>query len=134
MNTGRAGPLEANRLEFLAERQHAVFANVESIVVEEKFFRLREHLVRLLEFAGYAVHRTDAPGVPGKRLRPETESTQSRTSARGVKGNVRIQQERNIVIFDFEMLLVNLGGEGQRIQLGRLQHGPRGIVHHFSVF
>ena len=88
VHAGGAGPLEAHGLEFLAERQNAVLADVESVVVEEKFLRLREHLVRLLEFARHVFHRAHAPGVAGKRLRPQAKSTKSRASARGVERNV----------------------------------------------
>ena len=38
----RAGPLKAYGLEFLAEREDAILANVERVVVEEKFLGLRE--------------------------------------------------------------------------------------------
>src|ERR1700733_13267862 len=107
----RAGPLKADRFEFLTERQHAVLTDVESVVVEEKFLGLRKHFVRLPEFARYVFHRAHAPRVAGKRLRPQAERTKSRTSARGVERNVRIQQERHIVFFDREMFLVNLGRE-----------------------
>ena len=89
MDARRAGPLEADRLEFLAERDDAVLANVERIVVEEEFLGLREHLVRLPEFARHVFHRAHAPGVAGKRLRPQAEGAKRRTSASGVERNER---------------------------------------------
>ena len=130
----RAGPLEADRLEFLAESDDAIFANIEGIVVEEKFLGLREHLVRLLEFARDALHRSRAPRVAGKRLRPQAESTQRRTSARRVEGNERMQQERDIVLLDRQVLLVHFGGKRQRVELFGLHQRPRRIVHHLAVF
>ena len=84
-----AGPLESHGFEFLAQRDDAILADVEGVVIEEKFLGLRKHFVRLLEFAGHIFHGTHAPGVAGKRLRPEAEGAERRTAARGVKRNVR---------------------------------------------
>ena len=122
-----AGPLESHGLEFLAECEDAILANVESVVVKEKFLRLRKHLVRLPEFPRNILHRAHAPGVAGKRLRPQTKSAKGRASSRGVKRNVRIQQERHIVFFDREIFLVDLGGKWQRVQFRGLQHGRCGL-------
>jgi hypothetical protein len=73
VNAGRAGPLKAHRLEFLAEREDAILANVEGIVVEEKFLGLRKHFVRLLELAGHRFNAAHAPGVTRESLRPQAE-------------------------------------------------------------
>src|SRR5580700_9892671 len=97
MDACRAGPLEADRFEFLAKSQHAILADVEGIVVKEKFLGLGEHLVGLLEFARHTVHRSHAPGVAGKRLGPQAERAQSRTASRGIKRNVRVQQKWNVI-------------------------------------
>src|SRR5580704_18173589 len=99
MDARGAGPLETHRFEFLAQSQNAIFPNVERVVVEEKFFGLRKHFVRLLEFASYAIHGTHAPRVSGKRLRPQTEGAKSRAPTRGVEGDIRVQQKWNVVIF-----------------------------------
>ena len=130
----RAGPLEADRLEFLAERQNAIFANVERVVVEEKFLGLRKHLVRLLEFARHVFHRPRAPGMAGKRLRPQAEGAKRRTSARRVEGNERMQQERHVVILDRQIVLVDVGRKRQRIELFGLHQRPRRVVDDFAVF
>src|ERR1700683_439018 len=100
MHASSAGPLEADGFEFLAKSQNTIFADVEGVVVKEKFLGLRKHLVRLLEFASYAVHRSHAPSVAGKSLRPKAERAQSRTTSRSIKGNIRIQQEWNVVFLD----------------------------------
>src|SRR5579864_7137200 len=97
MHTGGAGPLKAYRLEFLAEREDAILANVERVVVEEKFLGLGKHLVRLLEFARHRFHTAHAPGVAGKSLRPEAEGAESRTTARSIDRYEGVQQERDIV-------------------------------------
>ncbi len=134
MHARGAGPLETHRLEFLAESENAIFADVEGVVVEEKFLGLRKHFVRLLEFARHALHGTHAPRVAGKGLGPQAERAKRRTAARGVKGNIRIKQEWNIVIFNFQILLVHFGREGKFIELGGLQQRTRRIVHDFPVF
>src|SRR6202050_3607903 len=100
MAANRGRPLEADGFEFLAKSQNAIFADVEGIVVKEKFLGLRKHFVRLLEFASYAVHRSHTPSVAGKSLRPKAERAQSRATSRGIKGNIRIQQEWNVVFLD----------------------------------
>src|ERR1700685_2343458 len=129
MDGGGTGPMETHRLEFLAQSQNAIFTDVERVVVEEKFLGLRKHFVRLLEFARYAVHGTYAPCVPGKRLRPQAEGAKSRTAARRVEGNIRVQQKWNVVIFDFEILFIDFGCEWKFIKLGGLQHRTRRVVH-----
>ena len=128
-----AGPVETHWFEFLAEGQHAVLADVERIVVEEEFLRLRKHLVRLPEFARHILHRTRAPGVAGKRLRPQAEGAQRRASAGGVEGNEGMQQKRHVVLLDRHVLFVNVGGEWQRIQLFGLQQRARRVVDDFAV-
>ena len=129
----RARPLEANWLKLLAERQHAVLADVERIVVEEKFLRLGKHLVRLPEFPGYAFHRSHAPRMAGKRLRPQAERAKRRASARGVERNEGIQQERHIVFLDRQILLVYLGGKWQFVEFLRLHQRPRRVVYDLAI-
>ena len=45
-----------------------------------------------------------------------------------------MQQERDVVFFDREVLLVNVGGKRQRIELRGLQQRPGGIVDELAVF
>ena len=133
MHARRAGPLKAHRLEFLAEREDAILANVERVVVKEKFLGLRKHLVRLLEFARHGFDATHAPGVAGKRLRPQAESAESRATARGVEGNERVQQERHIVFFDGQIALVDIGRKRKRIEFFGLQQRTRRIVNDLAI-
>ena len=133
VDAGRAGPLEADGLEFLAESEDAILANVERIVVKEEFLGLRKHFVSLAEFPRDALDRSRAPRVAGKRLRPQAESTQGRTSSRRIERNEWVQQERHIVFFDFHVFLVDVRGKGKFVQLGSLHQWPRGVVHNFAV-
>src|ERR1700683_3056622 len=133
MDASSAGPLEADGFEFLAKSQNAIFADVEGIVVKEKFLGLRKHFVRLLEFARHAVHRSHAPRVAGKRLGPKTKRAQSRAASRRIKRNIGIQEEWNVIIFDLQILLVDFGGERQFIKLRGLQQRARRIVDYLAV-
>src|SRR5262250_3408494 len=72
--------------------------------------------------------------MTGKRLRPQAERAQRRTSARSVKRDERVQQEGNVVVLDLEVALVNIGGKRQRIQFRGLEHGPGRVVHDLAVF
>ena len=45
-----------------------------------------------------------------------------------------MQEKRNVVAFDGEIALINVGGKRQRIELLGLQHGTRRIVHGLAVF
>ena len=112
-----AGPLELQGLEFLAQLDGAILADVEGIVVEEDLFHLREVAEGLFDFLHDVVHRTRAPGMSGNRLRPHTEGTEGRTAAGSVEGNERIQEKRDVVAFDLQITIVNVRGEGQRVQL-----------------
>src|SRR2546429_6825149 len=68
------------------------------------------------------------------RLRPHAEGAKRRASARGVKRHVGVQQERHVVAFDFQVALVNVRGERQRVQPFRVQLRTFGVVHDLSVF
>ena len=125
--------MEADGLEFLAKSQNAIFADVEGIVVKEKFLGLRKHLVRLLKLARHAVHRSHAPSVAGKRLGPKTKRAQSRTASRRIKRNIRVQEEWNVIILDLQILLIDFGGERQFIKFRGLQQRARRIVDHLAV-
>ena len=64
-------------------------------------------------------------------LRPQAEGAQRRAAARGVEGDERVQQERNVVARDVQIALVDLGHPGQRVQIfdGR----PFRVVDHAAV-
>ena len=121
------------RLEVLAERQNPILADVERVVVEEELLRLREELERLPDFPGDVVDRSHAPCVAGQRLRPQAERAQRRTSARRIERYVRMQQERDVVVLDRQVALVDLGGKRQRVEFGGLQRRPRRVVDNFAV-
>ena len=73
VHPGVGRPAELERLEFLANLQYPVLADVEGIVVKEKLFHLRKHLECLLDFARHVVGRPHPPGMTGDRLRPLAE-------------------------------------------------------------
>src|SRR6185312_9127087 len=124
---------KADGLKFLAELEHAIFADVERIVVEEKFFGLREHLMRLLKLPRNALYRASTPRVTRKRLRPKAERAERRTSARCIKRNEGMQQKRHVVIFDREVFLVRIGGKRKRVKLGCLEQRARIVVNDLAV-
>src|SRR5207245_7872789 len=67
-------------LEFLANLQYPVLADVEGIVVKEKLFHLRKHLECLLDFARHVVGRPHPPGMTGDRDRKSTRLNSSHGS------------------------------------------------------
>src|ERR1700760_2801922 len=70
--------------------------------------------------------------MAGMCLRPQAESTHRRTAARGVHRDERVQQERNVVIPDVEIAIVNLRDPGERVEI--LDHRRIGIVYDGAVF
>ena len=96
-------------------------------------FACGKHLVRLPEFPRHVFHRPHAPGMAGQRLRPQAKRAQRRASARGVKGNKRIQQERHIVILDCQILLIHVGRKRQLIEFLRFHQRARGIMDDLSI-
>ena len=127
-------PLEFQRLEFGAKIQHAILANIESVVVEENLFHLRKIFDGLFYFAGHVFRGTGAPGMAGNCLRPHAESAQRRTTAGGVKGHVRIQEERYVVALNFQVALVNICRERQGVEFRGVQLRARSGVHDLAVF
>ncbi len=128
-----AGPLEFQGLEFLAQFDGAILADVEGVVVEENLFHLREVAEGLFDFLHDVVHRTRAPGMSGNRLRPHAEGTEGRTAAGSVEGNERVQEKRDIVAFDLQIAVVNVRGEGQRVEFLRVELRTRSIVDDFAI-
>ena len=57
----RARPAESDRLELRANIENALLADVERIVIEEKFLRLRKQRQRLLHFPRDVLGRANAP-------------------------------------------------------------------------
>ena len=55
VHASRAGPAEAYRLELGANVENPLLANVERIVIEKEFFRLRKQLQRLAHFTRYVL-------------------------------------------------------------------------------
>src|SRR5467141_3003884 len=134
MHARRRRPLKLQRFELGAKIQHAVLADVEGVVVEENLLHLWEVFERLLHFPRHVFRRARSPGMSRNRLRPHTEGAERRASARGVKRYVRMQQERHVVAFDFQVTLVDVRGERQRVQFFGVQLWAFRVVHDLSVF
>ena len=126
--------MEFQRLELGAEIQDAILANIESVVVEENFLHLREIFDGLIYFARDVFGGAGAPGVAGNGLRPHAEGAKRRAAARGIERNVRIQEKWNVVAFDLQVALVNVGSERKRIQLRGMQLRARRVVNDLAVF
>src|SRR5882762_10030479 len=133
VNAGRGGPAEFQWLEFAAQFEDAVLANIESIVVEENFLHLRKMFDGLLHFASHVVRRTHAPGVPGNGLRPHTESAERGAAAGGIERDERMEQKWDVVVFDLEVALVNVGGKWKGVQLGGVQLRALRVVYDPAV-
>src|SRR5207302_4369120 len=116
----RARPAETKGFELLREFEHAVFADVERIVVKEKFFGLREQFQRLADLFRDIIGGAHAPGVAGKRLRPQTKRAEGRAASRGIERYVGVEEKRNVVVLDLEVALVHGSGERQPVQVFRL--------------
>src|SRR6266850_1573434 len=133
VNAGRGGPAEFQWLEFAAQFEDAILANVESIVVEENFLHLRKIFDGLLYFAGHVVRGTHAPGVSGNGLRPHAESAQRRTATSRIERHEGMQQKGHVVVFNLEVTLVNVGGKWKGVQLGGVQLRALRVVYDPAV-
>ncbi len=112
-----AGPGDAERLELGAELDGARLLDVEGVVVEEELLDVGEVLLGPLHLGGDVVGGTLAPGMAGEGLRPEAEGALGGAAARGVERDVGVKQERDVVLGDVHVALVDLGGPGHRIEV-----------------
>src|SRR5262249_20028483 len=129
----RTRPPKPQGLQLCANIEDAVFADVERIVVEEKFLCLREQAKRLPDFPSHVFARANSPGMSGKRLRPQTKRAERRTAARRVKSHIRMKQEWNVVSLDRKVAFVNLGRERQLIEIFRLKLRPRRVQMNAAI-
>ncbi len=127
-----AAPRNAERLQLLAELDGAHLLNVERVVVEEEFLHFREVLLRPFHLGRNIISRPLAPRMPAQGLRPQAERALRRAAARGVKRDVRMQQERHVVARHVHVALVDLGGPGHRIQVFDLR--AVGVVDDLAVY
>src|ERR1700722_3570867 len=134
VHPGGGGPLKFQGLELGAKIEDAVLADVESVVIEENFFHLREIFDGLFYFTGHVFRGTGALRMAGNRLGPHAESAQRRTAAGSIKGHVRIQEERYVVALNLQVALVNICGEGQRVEFRGVQLLARRSVDDLAVF
>src|SRR6185437_10491725 len=112
-----AGPGDAERLEFGTELDGAVLLDVEGVIVEEEFLDVREVLLGPLKLGSDVVGGALAPGVTGEGLRPEAEGALRGAAAGGVERDVGVQKERDVVLRDVHVALVDLGGPGHRVEI-----------------
>ena len=126
-----AAPGEVERLQLFAELDGAGLLDVEGVVVEEELLHLGEVLLGPCEFRGHVVGGALAPGVTAEGLRPEAEGALRRAAARGVKRDVRVKQEGDVVAGDVHVALVDLGGPGHGVEVFNL--GTIGIVDDLAI-
>ena len=55
--------------------------------------------------------------MAGHRLRPETKSALGRATARGIKGNIRIEEVRNIVLSEIKIPPKDVGNEREGVEV-----------------
>src|SRR5579875_4226763 len=122
-----AGPGDAERREFGAELDGAGLLDVEGVVVEEELLDVREVLLGPLHLGGYVVGAALAPGVTGEGLRPEAEGALRGAAACAVERDIGVQQERDVVLGDVHVALVDLGGPGHRVEIFDLRT-VRGVL------
>src|SRR5882724_180607 len=127
-----AAPGHIERLELGAQLDRAGLLNVEGVVVEEYFAEIWPVFLYLGHLQGYAIGGALAPRMPTEQLRPQTEGALCRAATRCIEREVRIEQERNVVLADVEVALVNVDHVGKGIQV--LDRWTIWIVNALSVF
>ncbi len=125
-------PGELQRLQFAAELDGAGLLIIERVVVEEDLFEAGEIVQHPSTFVGDVVRRAQAPAVAGMGLRPEAEGTHGWTAARRIQRDEWVQEERNVVIAEIEIALVDLRCPGKLIQV--FNDARLGSVNETSVF
>ena len=126
-----AAPRQVQRLQLFAELDRAHLLDVEGVVVEEELLDLGEVLLGPLELRRNVIRRPLAPRVTAEGLRPQAEGALRRAAARGVKRDVRVQQEGHVVARHVHVALVDLGGPRHRVQVFDLR--TVGIVDDLAV-
>ncbi len=134
VNASGGGPAEFIFLEAIGKIDDAVFANVEGVVVEEDFLHLRKVFESLCDFALDIGGGTRAPRVAGNGLRPHAEGAERRAAARRIERDERMKQERDVVIFDFQIALVDVSRERERIEFFGVKLRALDVVDDFAVF
>src|SRR5581483_10747940 len=106
--------------------------DIESVVVEEKFFYLGPIFLGLRHFSSHIIGGTLAPGMSAEGLWPQAKRTLGWTSAGGVQRDIRMQQKRHVVARHIEVSLVNVGYVRQGVEVLNLRRIR--IVHGLPVF
>src|ERR1700733_2110088 len=130
---GVAGPGEAKGFEFFAKLDSASVLDIEGIVIEEEFLDPWEQFFRLLHLCHDIVGGALSPSVARESLRPEAEGALCGTAARGVKRDERVHEERNAVLGDVQIAVVDLSGPRQVIELLGGKLGTIGIMLDHAV-
>src|SRR5581483_1398312 len=102
----------------------ALLVGGEGVVVEEDLAHAREHVPHRLDFPEHVRDAARAVAVPGRHLRPEAEGAAGRAAAAGVERDVRVLAVRRVVLLEVEVLGVDLGREGQIVQLLPVEQRP----------
>src|SRR5581483_9030124 len=125
-------PGQVERFQFSAQINGARLLDIESVVVEEKFFYLGPIFLGLRHFSSHIIGGTLAPGMSAEGLWPQAKRTLGWTSAGGVQRDIRMQQKRHVVARHIEVSLVNVGYVRQGVEVLNLRRIR--IVHGLPVF
>src|SRR5205807_3199651 len=117
VNSRSARPRSFERLQLFTNRDGSVLGPSECVIIKENFFEVWEKSPRVFDFGRDVLGTARSPRMPADGLRPKTKRAKRRTASRCIEGDIRIQQERNVVLRDIEITLVNVGCKRQRIQI-----------------
>ena len=106
---GVARPRDAELAEATGDRLGARPVVGERIVVEEELAHLRKQRLGVRHLRDHVVDTARAVDMAGDGLRPEAETQLAAAAAAGIQRHVRMLQVADIVVFDGEMLGVDVG-------------------------
>ena len=95
-HAGVAGPGELQGFEFAAKLQDPGLAPGEGIIVEKDFPGLRKKLAGPPCLRGHVFTAPGTPAMPAQGLGPEAKRALGRAPAGGVKGDIRVKNERTV--------------------------------------
>ncbi len=104
----RATPGKFQLLQLAAQLNRARLLVIEGVVVEEDLLEAGKVFESPAALVHDIVGRTQAPAMARVGLRPEAERALSRTAARRVERDIRIQQKRDVIAPEIQIALINL--------------------------
>ena len=112
--------------EFPAQLAGPLAVGGEGVVVEKDLGGLGEELQAAAHFGHHVGHAADPEALAGEGLGPEAVDATARAAPAGIKRDVGIAQIRDLVVFDLQVPVVDLGDHGQGVQI--LEIGPVRVV------